>query len=499
MFNSSRFVINATVSVAQTFISGLILFILYRYLIIHLGAQQLGLWSVVLAGTAVGRLSDMGLTGSVVKFVARYRAMNEEGHAAEAVQTAAISIAIVMAVFLLAIYPFWDSVLALAIPAASMAPAMEILPWAVFSLWLSCIGGIFQSGLDGCQRMDLRNILLMLGNGFFLGATCWLVPRYGLIGLAIGQAMQGLLLIVGYWLLLRRQMPSLPWIPFFWSKSKFKEMFGYAVNFQITSVAIMLVDPATKMLMSRYGGLSSAAFYEMASQMVVKLRAMLIAANQALVPTVAEMHETAPEKVRDVYLKAYRMMFFVVVPFYATILISLPLVSQLWIGHREDQFLFFGAVLTLGWGVNTLNVPAYFISLGTGDLKWNTISHVSMALLNFPLCLLLGKMFGGAGVAIGAMMALVCGSAVLLYPIHRHYKISFRQSVPWEHYSLLGAAVGSMAFALLINRSYVSRSNYLAAGLVELGTYFILMGGVAWFHPYRGALSQLITDRWAKK
>ncbi|MDI1245029.1 MAG: hypothetical protein PSV24_06465, partial [Rhodoferax sp.] len=161
MINTKRLISNATVSVVQTIISGIILFTLYRYLITNLGAEQLGLWSVILASTSVARLSDMGLTGSVVKFVARYRSLNDDAQATDVVQTAAIAIALLMAVLILAVYPLLDNVLALAIPEKLMAQAMSILPWAIFSLWLGSVGGVFQSGLDGCQRMDIRNILMM--------------------------------------------------------------------------------------------------------------------------------------------------------------------------------------------------------------------------------------------------------------------------------------------------------------------------------------------------
>src|SRR5512139_639670 len=268
LINSRRLISNATVSVVQTVISGLVLFLLYRYLIVHLGAEQLGLWSVILASTSVARLSDLGLTGSVVKFVARYRALKDDEQAAEVVQTAGISIALVMAVLLLMIYPLLDDVLKLSIPSQSMQQALSILPWAVLSLWLGSVGSVFQSGLDGCQRMDIRNLLMMLGNLLFLGAALWLVPLYGLVGLAVAQAAQGLLLMIANWLVLRHHLKSLPWLPGHWSKAKFKEMFGYAVNFQINSIAILLFDPITKLLMSRYGGLSGAAYYEMASQLV---------------------------------------------------------------------------------------------------------------------------------------------------------------------------------------------------------------------------------------
>lgn len=472
----------------QSVISGLVLFLLYRYLIDHLGTEQLGLWSVVLASTSVARLSDMGLTGSVVKFVARYRALNDDAQAADVVQTAALSIAGVMAVLVIAVYPLLDNLLTLAIPGKSMAQAISILPWAVFSLWLGSVGGVFQSGLDGCQRMDIRNILMIFGNVSFLGSAFWLVPRFGLIGLAIGQAGQGFLLMLASWLVLRRQLHSLPWLPTHWSKVKFKEMFGYAVNFQINSIAILLFEPAIKLLMSRYGGLSSAAYYEMANQFVIKLRALLIAANQALVPAVAELQETAPEKVREVYLKTYRLLFFVAVPFYAAILISLPVVSRLWIGHIESQFLLFGTVLAIGWGLSNLANPAYFINLGTGDLKWNSISHVSMAILNVLLGLILGPKYGGLGVAISAMIALVSACCFIIFALHKQYKISFWAIVPSEHYFLLIVVLCCIALSLWISVANPLHQLAFISGAINLGVYLMIVSVLMWFHPYKKLL-----------
>jgi O-antigen/teichoic acid export membrane protein len=495
MFNSSRLISNATISVIQTVFSGFVLFILYRYLIKHLGSDQLGLWSVVLASTSVARLSDMGLTGSVVKFVARYRALKDDIQAAEVVQTAAISIACVMAVLCLAIYPLLDNLLALAIPAASMPQAMSILPWAVFSLWLGSIAGVFQSGLDGCQRMDIRNILMIFSNIFFLVAAVWAVPNFGLVGLAIGQSLQVILLMLASWFVLRKQLKTLPWLPILWHKAKFKEMFGYAVNFQINSIAILLFDPLTKLLMSRYGGLSSAAYYEMASQLILKLRALIIAANQALVPAVAELHEISPEKVRDVYIKAYSLLFFVTIPFYAAILITLPMISVLWVGYTEPQFILYGVVLLVGWGLNTLSGPAYFINLGTGDLKWNSISHVLMAIMNVLLGLLLGFIYGGIGVAIGSMTALVIASGFIMYALHKRLKIPLKTIVPSEHYMLQIVVFCYMAISIWINSVYFLNLSIVVSGVVNISLYLVIIGVVMWVHPYRTMLLQRFIRR----
>ena len=485
MINYHRLISNAVVSVVQTVLSGLVLFFLYRYLIDNLGSDQLGLWSVILASTSVARLSDMGLTGSVVKFVARYRALKDDDRAADVIQTAAISIAGVMAVLAVILYPLLEVVLKLSIPAKSMPQALQILPWAVLSLWIGSIGGVFQSGLDGCQRMDIRNILMVAGNLLFFGAALWLVPHYGLTGLAVGQAAQSLLLAVASWLALRHQLRSLPWMPWRWSKTKFKEMFGYAVNFQINSIAILLFDPITKLLMSRYGGLSSAAYYEMASQLVLKLRGLLIAANQALVPAVAELHETSPDKVSDLYLKSYRMLFFINFPFYAVILISLPMISMMWIGRNENQFIVFGTLLAIGWGLNSLNATAYFVNLGTGDLKWNSIAHVVTAFVNVLLGFVFGPLYGGIGIAIGAMIALVIGSWFILYAVHRRYDISYGEIVPSEHCLLLAAVIFCIAVAVWVNSVNPWGLSAVASGVINLGVYAVVICAVVWVHPYR--------------
>lgn len=495
MINSRRLISNAVVSVVQTILSGLVLFFLYRYLIDNLGSDQLGLWSVILASTSVARLSDMGLTGSVVKFVARYRALKDDDRAADVIQTAAISIAGVMAVLAVILYPLLEVVLKLSIPAKSMPQALQILPWAVLSLWIGSIGGVFQSGLDGCQRMDIRNILMVAGNLLFFGAALWLVPNYGLTGLAVGQAAQSLLLAVASWLALRQQLRSLPWIPWRWSKTKFKEMFGYAVNFQINSIAILLFDPITKLLMSRYGGLSSAAYYEMASQLVLKLRGLLIAANQALVPAVAEIHETSPNEVCNLYLKSYRMLFFVNFPFYATILISLPMISMMWIGRNEYQFIVFGTLLAIGWGLNSLNATAYFVNLGTGDLKWNSIAHVVTAFANVPLGFVLGSLYGGIGIAIGAMIALVIGSWFILYAVHRRYDISYGEIVPSEHLLLLTAVIFCIVVAVWVNSVHPWDISAFASGAINLGVFAAVICVVVWVHPYRILILEKFANR----
>jgi O-antigen/teichoic acid export membrane protein len=78
-------------------VSGITLFILYKFIYHTLGAANLGLWSLVLATTGVARFTDLGLSGSLGRFVARYRALNDIPRAVLAVETGVISVIVLVA------------------------------------------------------------------------------------------------------------------------------------------------------------------------------------------------------------------------------------------------------------------------------------------------------------------------------------------------------------------------------------------------------------------
>ena len=77
-----------------------------------------------------------------------------------------------------------------------LEPALELLPWALGSLWLTMIAGVYQAGLDGYQRMDLRTTLVMMSTILYLLLALAFVPAHGLMGLAWAQLVQSAVLLV---------------------------------------------------------------------------------------------------------------------------------------------------------------------------------------------------------------------------------------------------------------------------------------------------------------
>lgn len=365
-----QIIINAIMSVVQIVVISGVLFILYKFLLNTIGVEELGIWSLVLAITAVTQIANLGLSGSVVKFVAKYVARNEDENVSGVIQTAAISVSVFIGFVLLAGYPIAKWGLGLVVPDESLPLALSILPYAFLALWFMIITSIFQAGLDGYQRIDVRSLLLMGGAVLHLLLCFIFAPTYGLIGLAYARVIQNITILLISWLVLKRYVPSLPIFPYKWERRVLKEIISYGIKFQVISITSMFYDPTTKALLRKFGGLSMVGYYEMASRMVQQFRALIVSANQVLVPAVADLQEKTPEKIESIYLTSYQLLFYLALPLYSLIIVCIPLISELWIGHYERVFVIFGILLAIGWFLNTLNAPAYFANMGTGELRW---------------------------------------------------------------------------------------------------------------------------------
>jgi len=401
-----QILINAIMSIIQIVVIGIVLFILYRFLLDTIGIEQLGIWSLVLAITSVTQFANFGLSGSVVKFVAKHIAHGENKNISVIIQTATLSVGAFLGLILIICYPIAKLVVGLVILDKSLPLALSILPYAFLSLWIMATISIFQSGLDGYQRIDLRNFLLMGGAILNLLLCIMLVPVYGLIGVAYARIIQNITILLGSWYLLKRQLQLLPIFPYKWDKGLFKEIIGYGINFQVIFIARILCDTITKVLLSKFGELSMVGYYEMASRVIIQFRALIVSASQVLVPVIADINERTPKKIQSIYITSYQLLFYLALPLYSLIIISMPIISDLWMGHYERIFVLFATFLAIGWFLNMLNAPSYFANLGTGELRWNITSHIVMALLNVSLGFLLGFFYGGVGVVIAWVISL---------------------------------------------------------------------------------------------
>ncbi|MHA1342101.1 MAG: oligosaccharide flippase family protein [Promethearchaeota archaeon] len=480
-------------SLVQIVVVSGVLLLLYRFLLSTIGVEKLGILSLVLATTSVAQIANFGLSGSVVKFVARHLARGEEEKVSGVIQTAAISVASFTGCLLLIGFPVAKWALGLVIRDKSLAVAIYILPCAFFAFWIMVISSIFLAALDGYQRIDLRNFLLM-GGAFIHLLLCFLLtPTYGLIGVLYSRVIQNIIILFCSWFLLKKYLPSLPIFPYKWQRGLFKEIIGYGLNLQFISIAVMTRDPITKGLISRFGGLSMVGYYEIANQMSRQIRSLIGSANNVLVPAIADLKEKTPEKIKSVYLTSYQLVFYLGLTLCSVFVVSIPIISELVIGRYERIFVIFGILLIIASFEDILAGPAYFANLGIGELRWNVVGHITLALLNAIGGFLLGMFFGGIGVVSARVISLAVGSSIIYLTYHIRNSIPLIELVPKASKGIIGVCLIGILYTLFIQIRLNRVLNTLTLNSIIIMPILIIIFVSFWLHPMRKRLTGWIT------
>lgn len=406
---------NAIFSIVEVVVSGLGLFFIYKNVVSTLGVSLLGVWSLVLATTAFGRLADVGISAGLARFVARELAKGEEGVPHRYIETSILAVAGIMG--LLTLVAYWPVYFALGIALNDhqLALARELIPYALLTFWLLNINAVTAAALLGLHRADLRSISNICGMLVQVGASLALVKGFQLKGLAWAQTAQYVVAIGLSWIFVLRVGRGVPLVPRRFEPRLFKELLGLGTKLQIGTIANLLFEPTTKIIIGHIAGTAVLGLYELAYRMVYQVRSIAITALQNLVPAFANLKESDPAALTALFRKTCKMAALVSAPIMAAVIIGAPLVSLVWIGAYSADFVRLAALLALCWTVNILAAPSYFLGLGTGAVSINVGGQIVTGVLSPLLGYGLGHAFGAYGAVSGVVVGKIIGDLMPAY------------------------------------------------------------------------------------
>lgn len=436
-FSSKKLTINALSAVIQVVFTALLYFFLYKYLLAAIGVKQLGVWSLILSFSSIANLANMGLTSGLVKFVAEYLLDDDETKLGKLIFTSILSMFVLFGILSLIILSFAEFFLEYVIDKNFLNIALEILPYSLASLCINAVGGVFTSVLEGHQKNYIRNFIYIASGIVMFVGILLLTPLYHLKGVAIVQLLQSVFIFIVALICTVKINPNNKIRYWKWSSKSFKELFNYGYKFQLVSISQLLYEPATKLLLSKYGGLALLGHYEMATKAVNQFRALLTNANQVVVPVVAEKAKIGGSSfLQNFYIKMNRILLLFNLPLSTILVLATPFISLLWLGDFNNDFIFSMLVLTASTFVNIMCGPAYFSSMGEGRLNILVVVHIGMAIINIVLGMILGRYLGGYGIITAWGIALSVGSFLVIVNYNSSLKLRFLEVFQKEEIKL---------------------------------------------------------------
>ena len=469
--SKKRISINIISTILQVLVVGVVYLFLYKFLLESLGIEKLGVWSIILATSSIANLANFGITSGLVKFIADYNAKKNLKDIPKLIFTALVSIIILFLLIVIIIYFFSKVILGFVVEQKYLSLALEILPYSLLCLFINSVGGIFTSTLEGFQKNYVKNFLFLFSSVFLLLSSYYLVPIYQLKGVAIAQVLQSVIILVGSLLFVINTSQLAIFNKWNWDYKIFRELINYGAKFQVISVFQMLYEPITKGLISKFGGLAVLGYYEMAARLVNQVRALIVNANQVMVPVVAHTNSTQKENLKELYNKMMSITFFVNVLLISVLLIFTPIISILWIGHWEPIFVFSMLLLSTSIFVNILIGPAYFSCVGEGNLNLILKSQIMIGILNLILGYVLGYYFSGKGVIVSRASSVAISSFYLFYNYQKEKDIPLTNLFTKYNVILFVVSVLVTIFSFVLYDVFAS---YINNTWVLLGCYIIV-------------------------
>ena len=299
-------------------------------------------------------------------------------------------IGLILILVLPIIYPIFKFILSLIFSSEELNLAYEILPISMACIYINSFVAVYQGTIDGHERMDLTVISQILGQLFFISVVFLIVPQYGLMGLAMAQLFQSIFVFFLSRFFAGYVLKELKLFKMNFSFDVIKEMWLYGLNIQLSSFLQLLQEPISKGFMAYFGGSAVAGIYEVAYQIVFRLRSLLININYAIVPTVARITEKENEDTDKIYLNNINLILLWGIYIFSSATILSGGIGWVLFGFYEHQLILMIFLLSFGYFGNLLMAPAYFLYIGDGRVKRNTQIHLLIASSNITLSFILG-------------------------------------------------------------------------------------------------------------
>jgi O-antigen/teichoic acid export membrane protein len=327
-------------------------FALTPFVIRSLGATQYGLWAVMLSLVGYMGLVDMGIRGSVGRYVNHHlargdlKALDEVVGTSNVVLTALAALALAVA-FLLAghferVFP--------KTPPALVDEVRLCLPLLALGLWVSFIGSIQGNLLAAKEANYLANRVNLAALLLRAAATVWVLWQgLGLVALvvvAIATNAVGALLT---WTAARRlfgtEMPRLAGF----AAVRLQEMWRFGIaSFAVRTSSTLAADAAPVIGMWVLGP-EAVAVYSVAMTLTQYARRLIDQAGTAIFPSVMKAGALRDHAgLRDVYLRFMNIAFAVGSLVFVGMMVFSHAFIGLWVGPQYQQGAVVVAILCLG-------------------------------------------------------------------------------------------------------------------------------------------------------
>ncbi|MDQ3811822.1 MAG: oligosaccharide flippase family protein [Chloroflexota bacterium] len=394
-------------------------FVLAPIILARLGPSQYGLWVVVGSIVGYGWLLDFGISATLVKYLAQFRAQGQIDRARALIAT---SLCLYSALGLLA--ALVSAGLAVVLPGLLNVPEEDraTAAWVVLIMGLAvgvglpCSTGL--AVLRGLHRYDLASLVAAAAT--LISAVCIVVVLFtggGLIGMVAVSVPVALATQATAWWLIRRIAPELglTWRGATWQLARTTAAYGTPLS--VMDVADILQRKTDEVVIGAFLPVASVTPFVLARGLAEVGRTLTSQFVQVLLPVASELQARNDlGRLRALYLNATRVSLVIFVPIGVTLFVFPRQILTAWVGAGQADAAQLVVILTVASMLVTSQSPARWILQGIARHRLLAVAALASGLGNLALSVALVRPLGVTGVAVGTLVPMAVESMCFVLP-----------------------------------------------------------------------------------
>tara|TARA_B110000902_G_C14272933_1_gene573895 strand:+ start:1286 stop:2806 length:1521 start_codon:yes stop_codon:yes gene_type:complete len=417
---------NSIVSVVQLLLTAVLTFIAVPIFIGKLGIELYGIWALVSVVGNLNVLTNLGLNNALVVFVSR------QGKSKESDQDIVVTQIIVLGVIVIltGLAFFFNEFIInsiLSVPSEFMVESLALFNFLIFSNGILLFGQTFTSIIDGLQKMYVTNslqfiysfiywtgqiVVLSLGGRLYeVGLTAFIAALiWFLIVFVVAKRMWGAYNLRG----IRINF-----------KSIVKKQLAYGSKMYVSGLTGFLLEPLSKILLSKYVGVNSVAFFEIGLKIKAVVNGLLTKALSPLFPFIAKAKDdiNLHEKLNDLSLKIKLLA----IPIAFFIIFIIKIMLKLWLGDDNlDEVYVFVVTMSVSMILLSPSCLPIFHYLSTKNMAEKTIwIQLSGVCMNIIVFFMTYESIGLYAILISNTLAIITSNLLCTYYRGKYLNFSF--------------------------------------------------------------------------
>ena len=462
-------------NVAGRTATGVLWIVVTPYVLSHLGPERFGIWALFFAFNSYLLALDLGIGGSLIRFIAAQRPSGERKSLLRTLRwglSGALGLGLIWSVFILLSRGWLARVFH--VPAALGPEASTAFLIFALGIFLIFPVQVLLASLQGFERLDLSNLCMVFGVLAQSLALLIGVSRGGGLEAAawagvLGQAVSGILGLF----MLRKQLHELR--P---TGAGVTPALGDVVRLggalQLLGVLNALQFQSGRFVLGFLGNLTMVTQYELSFRVAYAVYSIPILIQGALIPTVSRIEQgQETSAVESLFRSGARWIYIKSVIGLGLLWLLAPDLTRVWLGPGHQQIASLIRLWAIALAASLAYSPGVAIARGLGRPWFEILSYAAALLTHVTLAIFLVPRFGPAGAITAAGVSFAVGFLVFVPLFHRRCGIPFR---PWFQGELLPRAFGGL---LTVG---------VGAILLGLGPLASSLPAQGWVHGVLGAL-----------